>query len=68
MSGEGPEQVWFVGRHMDGWADDCTGGRMNVRAGIQVSGLRKMGYSPETTSQDSPESTQEPPGGPEDVR
>ena len=53
---------------MDGWADDCIGGRMNVSAGIQVNGLRKMGYSPETTSQDSPESTQKPPGGPEDVR
>ena len=39
--GEGYEQVWFMGRQMRGWADDCTGGRRDVSAGVQVGGLRK---------------------------
>ena len=30
-----------MGRQMGGWADDCTGGRMKVSAGVQVGGLRK---------------------------
>ena len=39
--GEGYKQVWFMGRQMGGWADDCRGGRMKVSAGVQVGGLRK---------------------------
>ena len=60
LSGEGPEQVRFVGRPTDGWADDRTGGTMKVSAGTQVSGLRKMGDSPETTSQDPPRAHRSP--------